>query len=239
MKIKNKLARIDVAGLTVTVKPKGTSWSINYRQDGKRVRKQVGTEEERDKLVAELRAKRNNLNEAEIHEARHGGAVALSRRTEADRTALLTALQVIEGAGGKPTDLLRAAERYVTTVLQVRKSVTLGTAVNAYTESKQNRRARTKSDIKCRLKQIVKHFGCRILNCLYFEINTFNIIVYAFHEGIKVFHPAYFILLSLCLVLSEGCVHFFSHLLVFLAESIHRFLYFEYKIFIFFDPVCE
>ena len=162
MKIKNKLARIDVAGLTVTVKPKGTSWSINYRQDGKRVRKQVGTEEERDKLVAELRAKRNNLNEAEIHEARHGGAVALSRRTEADRTALLTALQVIEGAGGKPTDLLRAAERYVTTVLQVRQSVTLGTAVNAYTESKQNRRARTKSDIKCRLKQIVKHFGAEI-----------------------------------------------------------------------------
>jgi integrase len=159
MKIKNKLQRIDVGGLFVTVKPVGSSWSIDYRNDGKRVRLQVGSVEECEKLVNELIAKRTNLVEAEFHEARHGGAVALARLPEVDRTAILTAWQKLTASGGTHKDMLQAVDRYVDSVLTVRQNMTLADAVRAYIESRPNRRLATVKDIRWKLNKFAERFG--------------------------------------------------------------------------------
>ena len=157
--MKKNRKHVDIFGLDVTIAKRGTAWQLDYRLDGKRVRKQVATAEEREKMLGELKLKMKNLAEAQLHEARHGGAVALTRLTETTRIAILNAWQKIEAAGGKPDDLSLAVERYVASVLNVRQSMTLAAAVTAYAESRPSRRERTVMDIQWRLKRFTDHFG--------------------------------------------------------------------------------
>lgn len=155
----SKLEHPDIPGLRVTVRRRGTAWQVDYRSEGKRIRKQVETAEERDALLEELKQRMLNQAEARLHEARHGHAVALSRLPETDRTALLSAWQTITAAGGTHKDMLRAAERYVETVLKVQQTMTLSAAINAYIESRPNRRPATVKDIRWKLNRFAERFG--------------------------------------------------------------------------------
>ncbi len=159
---KKKGRRSLTAAWSPSVRLRGTLWMVDcgfvFGRD-KRLRKFFTEEIEARKWAAAKADERRTLVTAAAAEDKAKADVRIVTLPDAERGALLAAWHKIKTAGGKPRDLVTAAERYVATVLKVRQSMTLAAAIDAYVESRPTRRPATVADIRYKLDRFAAHFG--------------------------------------------------------------------------------